>query len=74
MYINIATYGVHGVMGRPYLGAGEMRRMNTAVNIVKYHAERKGSKTWTTWAGDNPDKSTILITANRAAQAAGYLD
>jgi hypothetical protein len=64
--------GAQNVLGR-VLGAGEMRRMNTADSIVRWHSEKFGGDNWTKWAQDNPAQNDALGTAARLADEMGLL-
>lgn len=54
------------MLGRP-LGAGEIRRMITAENIVRAYTERKRSTDWAGWASANPTEARLLDQALRAS-------
>lgn len=69
---HIQTYGVEAVMGRPVLGAVEIRRMTAAHNVEVSYASRKayrdqdGKENWVEWARAYPQASRILVAAERA--------
>jgi len=65
----IDRFGVPAVMGRDYLGAGELRRMVTAENIVEAYHARLATNDWAEWAKANKSMSRLL---NEAAKLAGY--
>jgi hypothetical protein len=48
-----------GVLGRAP-GAGELKRMVTAENIVKAYRERERAENWAAWAKDNPELAKAL--------------
>ncbi len=54
-------------MGRPYLGAGELRRLVAAENIVKGYQARAAAENWAKWAEDNPGISALLSEAMKLA-------
>ena len=66
-------FGVQAVMGRA-LGAGEIRRMTVAENIVKWYRERQASSNWASWATDNPDSSQVLLEAQKLAIEFGLIE
>ena len=63
----IDRFGVQAVMGRQ-LGAGEMRRMIMAENIVNAYHNRQRAADWVKWAEDYPDEAVLLNYAMKAAQ------
>jgi len=65
----IQAYGAQAVIGRP-LGAGEIRRMNVASNVIAYHKQRAASGDWVKWGTDNPDEAALLNRAMLMAEAA----
>jgi len=67
LYHLVQSYGAQAIYGRT-MGAGEVRRMNTAANIVAYYRQRAASSDWGKWATDNPDEAAAL---NRAMMAGG---
>ena len=67
---NIEKYGAQAVLGRT-LGAGEIRRMNVAENIVRAYQSRKQSDNWATWAEVNPELNRILEDAMLAEREDG---
>ena len=52
-------------MGRPYLGAGEIRRFMTAENVVAAYRSRAKSDNWATWAKSNEQAAQLLSWAVR---------
>ena len=58
----IDRFGALAVLGRS-LGAGEINRMRQAENVVLAYQSRAQSANWATWAKDNPEMSSLLITA-----------
>lgn len=52
-------FGALAVIGRT-AGAGELKRMIAAENVVSAYHERARAKEWATWARDNPDKARML--------------
>ena len=51
-----------GALGRPP-GAGELRRMAMAENVIKAYQERNRAEDWATWAHNNPEKARLLSAA-----------
>ena len=64
----IAQYGVEAVMGRRTLGAGEIRRMNAAQNIVSLYEQRARGESWAAWAVANPEGAAALNMAMLMAE------
>ena len=62
----IDRFGSQAVLGRQ-LGAGEIKRMRVAENIVSAYRSRASSKSWATWASENKDMNHLLITARELA-------
>ena len=58
-------------MGSPTLGAGEIRRMLHAENIVKAYNGKYGSKDWVEWANKYPTMNRILIEAEKLVNEDG---
>jgi hypothetical protein len=48
-----------GVLGRAP-GAGELKRMVTAENIVRAYREREKAENWVAWAQANPELAKAL--------------
>jgi len=68
---NIRVYGAEAVVGRP-LGAGEIRRMNVAKNIVNAYNDKINADNQAQWAKDNKNKDAILMEALKLAMEMGY--
>ena len=70
---HIETFGVEAVMGRPVLGAVEIRRMVAARNVETAYQSRTGyqdkdgKENWAEWARLHPGASRILNLAEREA-------
>ena len=64
----IDRFGAQPVTGRPYLGAGEIRRMRCAENIIRVYRERSQADNWAEWAGKNRGAASLLAAATKAAQ------
>lgn len=62
----IERYGVMAVMGRPVLGANEMRRLELAENVLRAYQSREASTDWAAWARDNEGAATLLDRAIKA--------
>ena len=68
----IERFGVQGVFGRP-IGAGEIRSILLAENIVHYYRLRsnytddRGNVNWTRFAKEYPAESHWLVLAIKAA-------
>lgn len=54
-------------MGRT-LGAGEIRRMIAADNVVKAYRSRAASDNWAQWAQKNPEMSRLLNAVIKLAE------
>lgn len=63
-YLN--RFGAQAVLGRP-MGAGEMRRIVVAENIVNAYRNRQAADDWVKWAQDYPDEAALLNGAMKAA-------
>jgi len=63
----IERYGAQAVMGRPYLGAAEIRRMTAADNVLRAYRSREsyrdeeGQENWAEWARKYPELNRLLI-------------
>lgn len=55
-------FGVEAVYGR-MPGAGELRAMVLAENVVTAYHSRQKSENWAKWAQENPDMNRLLIMA-----------
>ena len=70
----IDRFGVQAVMGRPTLGAGEIKGMIIADNVRQaylsrdLYRDRDGNKNWAEWAREYPQLSEIINEAMRAAE------
>ena len=53
-------------MGRPVLGAREIRRFTAAENVVNAYKNRAMSDNWATWAKQNPEEAELLGYAVKA--------
>jgi len=63
----IDRFGAQPVTGRAYLGAGEIRRMTAAENVIRYYRERAQSDNWAEWAKQHPGAAALLAKATKAA-------
>ena len=61
-------------MGRPYLGAGEILRMQAAETIVRLYAEMKQYDDWTLFKRNNKAGGRYLFSAMRLANDMGLVD
>ena len=52
-------FGAQAVIGSP-VGAGELKRMIAAENVISAYQERARNKNWATWAKENPNKAALL--------------
>lgn len=57
----IDRFGVEAVMGRPYLGMGEMIKINAAERVVRGYRMKANSENWSKWARDNPKDAEKLV-------------
>lgn len=62
----IDRFGAAAVYGRT-LGAGEMRRMALAENVVNAYKARARAENWAQWAQENRQASELLAQAAKAA-------
>jgi hypothetical protein len=65
---------VEAVLNRPYIGAGEARRMLIVQNIVRWHREKHATENWAKWASENEEQENLLNIARDLAEQEGYLD
>ena len=71
--MHIDTFGAAAVLGR-VMGAGELRRIAFAKNVVrayqsrKYHRDQNGNENWVDWTNKHPDLAHILNAAERAVE------
>jgi hypothetical protein len=63
----VTRFGAAAVFGRTP-GAGELRRMIAAENVVNAYNARKASENWAEWASANPAANRLLIKAMQAAE------
>ncbi len=63
-------FGAQAILGRP-LGAGEVRRLVTAENIVKAYQGRAAAENWATWANENPVLSALLFEVEKGVMEDG---
>lgn len=64
----IDRFGVEAVMGRRQLGAGEIRRMLIAENIVTAYNARAKNENWAEWTERNKGLSRLLNESMKLAQ------
>jgi len=69
----IDRFGVHAVMGRPYLGALEIKSIYSAEKVLQTHEEKERCTDWADWAKDNPDDAAFLARAIKAADEEGLI-
>lgn len=62
----IDRFGAQAVLGRP-LGAGEIRRMIAADNVIRAYKSRQNSDNWATWAIKNPMYAQTIAEAIKLA-------
>lgn len=65
--------GAMNVLGR-VLGAGEMRRITLAQNIVTWHQQREQAGNVAEWTASNMEAATMLDLAYKSAVELGYLE
>lgn len=71
---HIDRFGVYAVLGRS-LGAGEIRKLRAAENVVNYYVERERCGTeWATWAKSHRQKAAVLEYALSKAVELGYIN
>lgn len=68
MLYYIREFGTQAVMGRPYLGYGELKRMKTAEYITYIFKEREKQENVSIWATNNKDDFELLEEARRNAK------
>lgn len=66
MLAAVDRFGAQAVFGR-VIGAGEIRRMNTAEAIVRAYRDRERAENWAEWARDNREQAALLARAAKAA-------
>ena len=71
--MHVETFGAAAVLGR-VMGAGELRRIAAAKNVVrayqsrKYYRDAGGNENWAQWTNQHPDLARILNAAERAVE------
>jgi len=70
----INRFGVAAVMGRSYLGAGEILRIQAAEAVVRLYGEMNNYDDWTRFKRDDPDGARYLIAAMKQAHNMGLID
>ncbi len=63
----IDRFGAQAVMGKPTLGAGEIRRMLTAESVVNVCRQFERAGDWAQWAIDHPDEYHLYVEAKGLA-------
>ena len=61
-------------MGRPYLGAGEILRIQASETVVRLYGEMKQYENWTHFKRDHPDSGRFLFNAMKLAHDMGLID
>jgi hypothetical protein len=64
--------GALNVLGRP-LGAGEIFRITTVKNIVRWYKERESASNWAAWEKMNPEKAGFLDEVHKLSKDMGYV-
>ena len=67
-YQYIKEFDTEAVMGRAWLGFGEMRRMRHANFVVDAYVNRGRSQSWEAWAKDNPGAAKVLFDGAKLAR------
>lgn len=70
----IDRFGVDAVMGRSWLSANEILRMQIAETIMRLYAEMQRYDDWTQFKRDNPDGGAFLFSAMKLAHDMGLID
>ena len=76
----IDKFGVQAILGRAFLGAGEINKLLAAQHIVSLNREAKeyrdteGKINWVKWAQENPQGAKDLAEAQKAAADRGLID
>ena len=71
--MHVETFGAAAVLGR-VMGAGELRRITAARNVVrayqsrKYYRDRDVNENWVEWTREHPDLSRILDAAEQVVE------
>ena len=61
-------------MGRSYLGAGEILRIQAAETVVRLYGEMKQYTDWTDFKRNNPEGGAFLFAAMKLAHDMGLVD
>ena len=61
-------------MGRSYLGAGEILRMQAAEAVVRLYEEMKKYSDWTRFKKEDPEGGRFLFNAMKQAHDMGLID
>lgn len=69
----VDRFGAQAVFGRT-LGAGEIRRMMVAENIVNCFRARTASSNWAAWETENKAEAKLLQVALKAAIDEGLIN
>jgi len=69
----INRFGVHAVMGRPYLGALEIKKIYSAEKVLQIYREKDRASSWAEWAKSNPEDAAYLARAIKAAEEEGLI-
>ena len=70
----IDRFGVAAVIGRPYLGAGEILRIQAAEAVLRLYGEMKQYDDWARFKLDDPDGARYLFAAMKLAHDMGLAD
>lgn len=70
----IDRFGVHAVMGRPYLGALEIKRIYSAEKVLQIYRDKERASSWAEWAQVNPEDAAYLAMAIKAAEEEGLIN
>ena len=75
LYISncIERFGVQATIGRPTLGAKEIRLMAIAENVVEAYKDRAREDDDAAWSQKNPDRSEMLLIAMEQAIKFKYI-
>jgi len=69
----IDRFGVQAIMGRPYLGALEIKSIYSAEKVLQLYREKERSSSWAEWATVNPEDAAYLARAIKAAEEEGLI-
>lgn len=61
----IDRYGVHAIMGRPFLYADEVYQMRMAEAIKKAYKMRERATSYVSFQAENPELGNLLFEAQR---------